>query len=184
MANPHGFEATDSGSGSNNAMRVTIKDSMPVERERGGTVASGQGQAAAMEILRRGRSASRPRAMSHARPSGVTPAGQAPFVASFHLQLTHLEGPGAPELELVAPAAMEIESRFLSWLQAQNVIPAAINFVRTAHKVFVSARLLDQDGTPAIPSRAADIMVYVRRCLLRLEGDSSSEPRELPAVSA
>jgi hypothetical protein len=103
---------------------------------------------------------------------------------SFHLRLMHLEGPGAPELELVAPAAMEIESRFLFWLRAQNVIPAAVNVVRTAHKVFASARLLDQDGTPAVPRRAADVMVHVRSCLLRLEAESRSGLRDLAPMTA
>jgi hypothetical protein len=163
---------------------VRIKDSMPVERQCDVRVASGEGQAAVIQMLRQERSMAGPRGMSHARPSRVTSSGQASFMTSFHLRIMYLEGSGTPELELVAPAAMEVESRFLSWLQAQNVMPAAVNFVRTAYKVFVSARLLDQDGMPAIPSRAADVMAYVRRCLLRLEAESSSEPRRLAPISA
>ncbi|MBN1611144.1 MAG: hypothetical protein JW940_31215 [Polyangiaceae bacterium] len=118
------------------------------------------------------------------RPNDVTFVIQVTPMTSFHLRLNYLEGPGAPELELVAPAAMQVESRFLPWLRDQRMTPTAVNVVRTPHKVFASARLLDQDGAPAIPSRAADVMVYVRRCLVHLEAERSREPPELVRVSA
>ena len=98
-------------------------------------------------------------------------------MTSFHLRLICLEGPGAPELELVAPAAMGVESRFLSWLRAQNVVPVAVNVARTPLKLFASARLYDLEGTPAIPRRAADVMVHLRRCLLQPEVGKPSAPR-------
>jgi hypothetical protein len=105
-------------------------------------------------------------------------------MTSFHLRIMNLEGPGAPVLELVAPATMPVESRLLPWLSAQKVMATAVNFVRTPHKVLASARLLDQDGTPATPRRAADAMVHVRRRLAQLEARTSCDTVELALVSA
>lgn len=92
----------------------------------------------------------------------------------IHLRLNYLEGPGAPALELVAPKGTEAESRFLASIIAQNTIPTAVRVIRTTNKVIASARLFEQDGTPAIPRRAADIMVGVRRCLAQLERERAS----------
>lgn len=98
----------------------------------------------------------------------------------YFLRLKYLEGPGAPELELLAPPVDGIGARFEAWLLSAGAKSSQLKVVRNEILTVAQVRLVDEDGNAVTARRAADIMVHVRRCLENAESSNraggGSEP--------